>query len=152
MIGSSMPCSVANQIVINPRILPNYRNSRIVATWIKVHVNYHPISGRVDGSISRSSPYYYIDTDLTSSSFLRTVGQGSSILSSVKHVMTHTCLKISASSAANSNKWLESFSNWRNVGVISQLASATMIEFLPLPVIGKPNIISTGNWLPLPVH
>jgi hypothetical protein len=38
------------------------------------------------------------------------------------------------SSAANSNNWLESFSNWRNVGVISQLASATMIEFLPLPV------------------
>ena len=100
-----------------------------------------------------------MDIDLTSSSSSRPVGQGSSILSSVKHVMTHTCpkiaatcLKIAASTAANSNKWLESFSNWRNVGVISQLASATMIVFLPLPVIGNQNIISIGNLLPLPVH
>ena len=108
-------------------------------------MNYHPISSRVDGSMSGSSPYYYVDIDLTSSSSSRTVGQGSSILSSVKHVMTHTCLKITASSAANSNMRLESFSNWRNVGVISQLASATMIEFLPLPVNGNPNIFSTGN-------
>jgi hypothetical protein len=101
-------------------------------------VNYHPISSRVDGSISRSSPYYHVDIDLTSSSSSRTIGQGSSILGSVKHVMTHTSLKVAATSAANSNKWLESFSNWRNVGVISQLASATMIEFLPLPVKGNP--------------
>ncbi len=27
-----------------------------------------------------------------------------------------------------------------------------MIVFLPLPVIGNPNIFSTGNILPLPVH
>ena len=86
-----------------------------------------------------------MDIDLTSSSSSRPVGQGSSILSSVKHVMTHTCPNITASSAANSNIRLESFSNWRNVGVISQLASATMIEFLPLPVNGNPNIFSTGN-------
>jgi hypothetical protein len=108
-------------------------------------VNYHPISSRVDGSMSGGSPYYHVDIDFTSSSSSRTIGQGSSILSSVKHVMTHTCLKTTAISAANSKEWLESFSNWRKVGVISQLASATMIEFLPLPVNGNPNIFSTGN-------
>ena len=108
-------------------------------------MNYHPISSRVDGSMSCDSPYYHVDIDFTSSSSSRTIGQGSSILSSVKHVMTHTCLKTTAISAANSKEWLESFSNWRKVGVISQLASATMIEFLPLPVNGNPNIFSTGN-------
>ncbi len=112
---------------------------------IKVYLNYHPISSRVDGSIFRSSPYYHVDIDLTSSSSSRTIGQGSSILNSVKHVMTHTCLKITARSAANSDRWLESFSNWRSVGGISQLASATMIEFLPLPVIGNQNRFSTGK-------
>ena len=108
-------------------------------------MNYHPISSRVDGSMSCSSPYYHVDIDIISSSSSRPIGQGSSILDSVKHVMTHTCLQITANSAANSNRWLESFSNWRNVGGNSQLASATMIEFLPLPVIGNQNIFSTGN-------
>ena len=39
---------------------------------------------------------------------------------------------------------LESFSNWREFSVLRQSASATMIEFLPLPVIGNPNIFRTG--------
>jgi hypothetical protein len=38
----------------------------------------------------------------------------------------------------------ESFSNWRKVGVIRQSASATMIEFLPLPVTSNPELFSTG--------
>jgi hypothetical protein len=45
---------------------------------------------------------------------------------------------------ANSNRLpktsleeLESVSNWKNLGVIHQLASATMIEYCPLP--GKRN-------------
>ena len=113
---------------------------------------YQRISCRVDGSIVRRSPYFCVDMDPSSSSSSCTIGPGKSIQDPVKHVMTHTCLRIAAISTANRNDWLESFSNWRNLGVISQLASATMIEFLSLPVIGNPNIFSTGIKLPLPVH
>ena len=50
-----------------------------------------------------------------------------------------------SSTATRSNQWHkglveepESFSNWRSIGIIYQSASATMIEFLPLPVKSNP--------------
>jgi hypothetical protein len=104
-------------------------------------IYFPPISRRVERSMSDCSPYYSVDIDPSSSSFSLVIGQGSSIQIGVKTRDESHVSNAAAISSANRRGGLESnfkvpdsFSNWRNEGVIRQSASATMIEFLPLPV------------------
>lgn len=62
-----------------------------------------------------------------------------------------TVARSAAICVANSNRYpcsilegLESFSNWKNLGVIHQSASATMIEYCLLPEKRNPMLDSTG--------
>ncbi len=128
-----------------PGYCPIIAIHELVANHIEPKTYFRSIRSLVDRSTSRSSPYYRVDIDPSSSHSSRVIGQGNSIQNSVTNVMTHTCPPMPQASQTIDNRpsgpileGLESFSDWEEISVIRQSASATMIEFLPLPVKGNP--------------
>ena len=134
-----------------PGYCPIIAIHELVANQVESKTYFRPIRCLVDSSTSRSSPYYRVDIDPSSSYSSRVIGQGNSIQNSVTNVMTHTCPPMLQATQPIDNRpsgsileGLESFSDWEEISIIRQLASATMIEFLPLPLIGNSKIFSTG--------
>ncbi len=92
-----------------------------------------------------------MDMDMASSSYSRTIGQEDCIQKGNQLCDDPNLTTKVASDAANENrssgslpKGPESFSNWKENSVKRQSASATMIEFLPLPVTSNLELFSTG--------